>query len=86
MLIKSQKVVVAFSAWAILTLTLLTLFNSLNYEYLFVLDLLGLLVITQLLSPYTMKPKWRPRLDIFLMAGVAIFALLVSNKALQMIS
>lgn len=86
MLVKSQKIVVAFGAWAIAMLALLTIFNSLNYEYLFVLDLLGLLVIVQFLGPYIMKPKWRSRLNVFLMAGVAIFALLIFNKTLHILS
>lgn len=84
--VKSQKIVVAFGAWAIAMLALLTIFNSLNYEYLFVLDLLGLLVIVQFLGPYIMKPKWRSRLNVFLMAGVAIFALLIFNKTLHILS
>lgn len=84
--VKSQKIVVAFGAWAIAMLALLTIFNSLNYEYLFVLDLLGMLVIVQFLGPYIMKPKWRSRLNVFLMAGVAIFALLIFNKTLHILS
>lgn len=83
MLVKSQKIVVAFSAWALLALALLTLFNSLNYEYAFIIDLLGLLVITLLLSPYTMRPKWRSRLDAALLTGTAIFIVLIGCKALD---
>lgn len=84
--VKSQKIVVAFGAWAIAMLALLTIFNSLNYEYLFVLDLLGLLVIVQFLGPYIMKPKWRSRLNVFLMVGMAIFALIIFNKALHILT
>lgn len=84
--VKSQKIVVAFGAWAIAMLALLTIFNSLNYEYLFVLDLLGMLVIVQFLGPYIMKPKWRSRLNVFLMVGMAIFALIIFNKALHILS
>lgn len=86
MLVKSQKIVVAFGAWAIAMLALLTIFNSLNYEYLFVLDLLGMLVIVQFLGPYIMKPKWRSRLNVFLMVGMAIFALIIFNKALHILT
>jgi hypothetical protein len=86
MLVKSQKIVVAFGAWALAMLALLTLFNSLNYEYLFMLDLLGLLVIVQFISPYVMKPKWRSRLNIFLMAGMVAFAILIFNKVLHALS
>jgi hypothetical protein len=86
MLVKSQKIVVAFGAWAIAMLALLTLFNCLNYEYLFMLDLIGLLVIVQFLGPYIMKPKWRSRLNVFMIVGVAAFALLIFNKALHALS
>jgi hypothetical protein len=78
--------VVAFGAWAIAMLALLTLFNCLNYEYLFMLDLIGLLVIVQFLGPYIMKPKWRSRLNVFMIVGVAAFALLIFNKALHALS
>jgi len=83
MLVKSQKIVVAFSAWALMALALLALFNSLNYEYIFIIDLLGLLVITQLISPYTMRPKWRSRLDALLLTGTAIFIVLIADKAMD---
>ncbi len=56
MLFKSRKIVVAFGAWVIAMLALLTLFNSLNFEYLLILDLIGLLVIVQFLSLYIIKP------------------------------
>jgi hypothetical protein len=86
MLVKSQKIVVTFGVWAIAMLELLTLFNSLDYEYLFMLDLLGLLVIVQIMSPYIMKPQWRSRLNVFLVVCAAVFGLLVSNKGLQIIN
>lgn len=80
MLVKSQKIVVAFGAWAMAALALLTLFGSPGHEYLFILDLLGLMIIVQIMSPHTMKPQWRSRLNGFLMVGVAAFALLILNK------
>jgi hypothetical protein len=33
-----------------------------------------------------MKPKWRSRLNIFMIVGVAAFALLIFNKALHALS
>jgi hypothetical protein len=86
MLVKSQKIVVAFGAWAIAMLALLTLFNSLSYGYLIVLDLLGLLAIVQILGPHGMKPKWWSRLNVFIMLGVAAFALFIFQIGLQVLS
>lgn len=81
MLLRSQMILIAFGAWELITLMLLALLNNLSYEYVFVLDLLGLLVIVQLVSPYVIKPKWRSNLNIFLLVGVAIFSVLVLMKA-----
>lgn len=73
---------VVFGAWAMTWIALLALFNSLDYEYLFAIDLLGLLIIVQLMSPYVMKPLWRSRLDLSMAVGMAIFGFLVFKKAL----
>lgn len=81
MLLRGQKIVVLFGAWEMISLTLLALLNSISYEYLFVLDLLGLLAIVQLMSPYVTNPRWRSNLNLFLIVGVAIFCLLVIKKA-----
>jgi hypothetical protein len=85
MLLRSQKIIVTFGAWELVSLALLAILNSLLYEYLFVLDLLGLLVIVQIMSPYMITPRWRSMLNIAMIVGVVIFALLVFNKALYLL-
>ncbi len=83
MLVKSQKVIAAFGAWAVAVLTLLTLVGGMSYEYAFVLYLIGLLVIVQMSGPHNMSTGWKSRLNIFLLVGAAAFALLIFEKAMS---
>ncbi|CAJ36749.1 hypothetical protein [Methanocella arvoryzae] len=86
MLTKNQRLVLAFGGWALLTLAILVLLNSLDIEYFFVLCLIGFLIIVELSGPFTTKPKWRSRVNIVILAGVAIFALIVVRKVLEIIA
>jgi hypothetical protein len=85
MLVQSQKIVVVFGAWSIAAIALLALSDKMDYGLLYALDLLGLLIIVQILSPYMIKPRWRSTLNIAMMIGVAIFCLLVISKALDLL-
>ncbi len=82
---KSQKLVYVFAGWVLLVLTLLTLFHSLSFEYFFVLCFIGFLIIVELSGPFTVKPKWRSRLDIIIVVGVLVFAVIVAQKVLDII-
>ena len=53
MLTKNQRLVFAFGGWALLILTILILLNSLDFEYFFVLCLIGFLIIVELSGPFT---------------------------------
>jgi hypothetical protein len=85
MLVQSQKIVVVFGAWAIAAIALLSLSDNMDYGLLYALDLLGLLLIVQILSPYMIRPRWRSMLNVAMLVGVAIFCLLVINKALNLL-
>lgn len=80
-----QKIVIMFGAWTIVALALLMLSDNLDYGLLYALDLLGLLLLVQVMSPYMIKPRWRSTLNIALMAGVAVFCLLVITIALDLL-
>ncbi len=85
MLTKSQRIVVIFGAWAFLALAVLAVIGSLDFEYFFVLCLIGFLVIVELSGPFASRPRWRSRLYAVILLGVVVFALIVVNKVLGII-
>lgn len=85
MLTKSQKLVYIFGGWMFVVLSLLVLFGSINYEYFFVLCLIGFLIIVELSGPFMVKPAWRSRVNIVIAIGVVIFAFIVLKKVVDII-
>jgi len=85
MLTKSQKLSYIFGAWVFAVLALLTLFQSLDPEYFFVLCLIGFLIIVELSGPFTVRPEWRKRVNVAIVVGVFIFGLIVANKVLNIL-
>jgi len=85
MLTKSQKLSYIFGAWVFVVLALLTLFQSLDPEYFFVLCLIGFLIIVELSGPFTVRPEWRKRVNVAIVVGVFIFGLIVANKVLNIL-
>lgn len=85
MLTKSQRLVYVFGGWVLVVLSLLALFNSINYEYFFVLCLIGFLVIVELSGPFTVKPAWRSRINIVIILGVLLFTLIIVEKVLAIL-
>jgi hypothetical protein len=81
LLMKSQRIVVIFGAWAFLALAVLAVFGSLSYEYFFVLCLIGFLVIVELSGPFASRPRWRSRVNAVILPDVVVFALIASMKA-----
>jgi len=80
MLTKNQKLVYTFGAWMFVVLALLVLLSSLSPEYFFVLSLIGFLIIVELSGPFTVKPRWRSRVNVAIAFGVVVFALIVLGK------
>lgn len=85
MLTKGHRIVFIFGGWLFLVLVLLLLFRSLSLEYFFVLGLIGFLIIVELSGPYTVRPKWRLWVNIFILLGTIIFAIIVAKKVLEII-
>ncbi|OPY26721.1 MAG: hypothetical protein A4E28_02347 [Methanocella sp. PtaU1.Bin125] len=87
MLTKSQRIVVIFGAWAFLALAALAVFGLGRdvFEYYFVLCLIGFLVIVELAGPFASRPRWRSRVNVVILAGVAVFAVIVINKVLAIL-
>ena len=86
MLTKGQKIVYTFSGWIFLVLSLLLLFESLNFEYFFVLCFIGFLIIVESSGPYTIRPKWKLWANIFILLGAVIFTLIMAQRVIDIIS
>lgn len=82
---KSQRIVVIFGAWVFLALAILAVFGSLNFEYFFVLCLIGFLVIVELSGPFSSRPRWRSRINLIILFGAAIFCLIVAGKVFDIL-
>ncbi len=85
MLTRSQRLVYLFGGWMFVVLALLALFNSVSFEYFFVLCLIGFLVIVELSGPFTVRPAWRSRVNIAIVLGVLAFSLIVLEKVLAIL-
>jgi len=85
LLTKSQRIVVIFGAWAFLALAVLAVFQSLSFEYFFVLCLIGFLVIVELSGPFASRPRWRSRVNTVILLGVILFSLVVVKKVLDIL-
>jgi hypothetical protein len=86
MLTKSQTIVIKAWICSVAALTFLILFQAVSIEYYIILNLIGILVITALSGPFLSQPKWKARLNIVLIIGVLLFAIIVINKALQLLN
>ena len=85
MLTKSQKLVFIFAAWALLALTVLTIFHLLSYEYYFLLCLIGFPIAVLVIGPHTVKPAWRSRANLVVLIGAIAFAALVVIEVLDIV-
>ncbi|MCU4741561.1 hypothetical protein OB955_10775 [Halobacteria archaeon AArc-m2/3/4] len=72
-------------AWMLATVLGLSLLGSLSYELFFVCSLIGLLVVTELTAPFTVRPEWRRRLKWLILAGLCGFAYIVGRRILEML-
>jgi hypothetical protein len=85
MLAKSQRLVIALSIWIFTVLALLIIFRSLSFEFFFILCLIGFLIIIELSGPFLVKPKWRSRVNIIVVLGVIVFAVIVFARVMEII-
>jgi hypothetical protein len=85
LLTKSQRIVIIFGAWTFLALAVLAVFQSLSFEYFFVLCLIGFLVIVELSGPFASRPRWRSRVNVVILLGVIMFSLVVVKKVLDIL-
>jgi len=82
---KSQWLVIIFSGWVLTVLVLLSVLNSLDYVYFFILCLIGFLIIVEVTGPFTTRPRWKSRVNVLIVIGLIAFAAIVLTKVMEII-
>ncbi len=82
---KSQWLVIIFSGWILTVLVLLSVLNSLDYVYFFILCLIGFLIIVEVIGPFTTRPRWKSRINALIVIGLIAFAAIVLTKVMEII-
>ncbi len=85
LLTKYQELIFAFGGWALATLAIMAILDSISFEYFFILCLIGLILITMLSGTYTTRPRWRSRVNVVILAGFVVFLIIVINKVLNIL-
>lgn len=80
---RRQRFISAQLAWMLLTIVFLTALDTFSLELFFSLSLIGLLVITDLTAPLNVTPTWRKRLRWMILAGLAIFGLIIAQFLIE---
>ncbi len=63
----------------------LVLLESLSFELVFVVSLIGFLVVTELTAPFAVTPDWRRRLVWIIALGLAVFGYVVIRRILSIL-
>jgi hypothetical protein len=82
---RRQQFITGHLAWMLATVLVLTLLESLSYELLFVISLIGFLVVTELTAPFAVRPRWRRRLKWLIALGLAVFGYIVVRRILEIL-
>ena len=82
---KIQGLVILFSVWVLITITAMALLGNMDPSIFFIICLLGFLIIFDITGPYTVRPKWKSRVYILTIIGIAIFAIIASQKLYDII-
>lgn len=82
---RRERFVHAQLAWMLGATLVLVLLDSLSYELVFVVSLIGLLVITELTAPITVTPAWRRRLRWLIGVGLVVFGYIVIRRILAIL-
>lgn len=72
-------------AWMLGAVLVLVLLDSLSYELVFVVSLIGFLVVTELTAPFNVTPTWRTRLKWLIGLGLLVFGYIVIKRILEIL-
>lgn len=72
-------------AWMLGAALVLVLLESLTYELMFVVSLIGFLIVTELTAPFAVTPTWRKRLKWLIGLGLIVFGYIVIRRILAIL-
>jgi hypothetical protein len=72
-------------AWMLGVTLALVLLDSLSYELVFVVSLIGFLIIVELTAPIAVTPSWRKRLRLLIGIGLVVFGYIVVRRILAIL-
>ncbi|WP_435065493.1 hypothetical protein [Halobaculum sp. EA56] len=72
-------------AWMCGAVLVLVLLDSLEYELVFVVSLIGFLVVTELTAPFAVTPAWRRRIKWLIGVGLLVFGYIVIRRILAIL-
>ena len=81
-MIKEEIAIIALAVWLTVLAVLMVLTQSISLEIFFVLSLIGFLIITELITPKYIRPGYLRYIQDILVAGMAIFVVIVVQKVL----
>lgn len=72
-------------AWMLATLIILALLGSVELELYFVISLIGVLVVTELMTPFNVQPEWHRRLRYVIVIGLGVFGYIVIRRIIEIL-
>lgn len=82
---RARQFVYGQTGWMLTTVFALSVLGELSIELFFTASLIGFLVITELTTPFNIRPEWRTRLKWIIFVGTAIFCYLVVRRVLEIL-
>ena len=81
----SHKIIASLAIWALSSFAILQYLRIFNFEYFFVLCLLGLLVIAYFFEPFAGERGLCTAINILIASGALIFSLIIVCKFLTIV-
>jgi hypothetical protein len=82
---KQQIAIIALTVWLTLVSLFMLLAHQVNFEFFFVLCLMGILVIAQLMQSFYVQPGYMQYIRYIIAAGIVIFGVIVGLKILNIL-
>ncbi|ELZ65945.1 hypothetical protein C5B91_09435 [Haloferax sp. Atlit-10N] len=82
---RRERFIRAQLAWMLGATLVLVLLDSLSYELVFVVSLIGFLVVVELTAPVAVTPAWRRRLLWLIGGGLVVFGYIVVRRILDIL-
>ncbi|WP_144905882.1 hypothetical protein [Halobellus captivus] len=82
---RRERFIRAQLAWMLGATLVLVLLDSLSYELVFVVSLIGFLIVVELSAPIAVTPTWRRRLRWLIAVGLLAFGYIVVRRILAIL-